>query len=70
MSDEGVAQPAAAPAQQASEVNDNVDNKPSGAPAADTKADGPKPTEEKEGSTPAETTKEEQASKPSEGKAF
>lgn len=66
MSDEGVAQPAAAPAQQASEVNDNVDNKPSGAPAADTKADGPKPTAEKEGSTPAETTKEEQASKPSE----
>ncbi|ROV99946.1 hypothetical protein VMCG_06215 [Cytospora schulzeri] len=67
MSDEGVAQPAAAPAQQAPEVNDNVDNKPADAPAADAKADEPKPAEEeKEGSTPAEPTKEEQAPKSSE----
>lgn len=75
MSDDGVAQPApaAATAQQAPDV-DNVDTKQADAPAtaadADTKADDSNPAEEKAGATPAESTKDEQASKPSEGKSF
>ncbi|ROW16089.1 hypothetical protein VPNG_01925 [Cytospora leucostoma] len=71
MSDEGVAQSASAPApaQEAPEANDSVDIKLVDAPAAadDAKADEPEPTEEKaDGKTPAEPTKEEQASKPTE----
>lgn len=73
MSDEGSAQPVAAPSAGANSATDNgaVDTKIPDAPAlaaAEPKADGPNPTEEKADKGAAEPAKEDETSKQAEGK--
>lgn len=73
MSDEGSAQPVAAPTAEVNSAADNntVDTKPTDAPgsaAAEAKAEGPNPTGEKAEKEAAEPAKEDQTSKQAEGK--
>lgn len=72
MSDEGSAQPVAAPAADVNAAADNtVDTKATDAPgsaAAETKAEGPNPSGEKAEKEAAEPAKEDETSKQAEGK--